>query len=85
MVQVAAGAYKFDFENGDGMRSLFETALQYVHGVPDDYYGVDLADVRATLRASLDDPTALHGWRIVLDGDCDDATEADFRYAERLD
>ncbi|MEF8900545.1 MAG: DUF309 domain-containing protein, partial [Halovenus sp.] len=47
MVQVAAGAYKhFDFEDSearsasssrtqsddDGMRSLFKTALQYLHG-----------------------------------------------------
>ena len=33
MVQVAAGAYKhFDFEDDDGMRSLFRTALQYLHG-----------------------------------------------------
>jgi hypothetical protein len=86
MVQVAAGAYKhFDFENDDGMRSLFETALQYLHGVPDDYYGVDLVDVRATLRVALDDPTALHGWAITLDGERHDATEVDFRYAERLD
>ena len=47
MVQVAAGAYKhFDFEDDDGMRSLFETALQYLHGVPNDYYGVALLDVR---------------------------------------
>ena len=86
MVQVAAGAYKhFDFENDDGMRSLFETALQYLHGVPGDFYGVDVDDVRATLRAALDDPTALHGWRIALDGERTDATEADFAYAEELD
>ncbi len=39
MVQVAAGTYKrIDFENDDGMRSLFETALQYFQGVPTDYY-----------------------------------------------
>jgi hypothetical protein len=86
MVQVAAGAYKhFDFENDDGMRSLFETALQYLHGVPGDFYGVDVDDVRATLRAALSDPTALHGWQITLDGERADATEVDFAYAERLD
>jgi len=86
MVQVAAGAYKHvDFENDDGMRSLFETALQYLHGVPADFYGVDVDDVRATLRAALDDPTALDGWRITLDGERVDATEADFAYAEGLD
>ena len=86
MVQVAAGAYKhFDFENDGGMRSLFETALQYLHGVPADFYGVDVDDVRARLRAALEDPTALHGWRITLDGECADATEADFAYADALD
>ncbi|MFB6103247.1 MAG: DUF309 domain-containing protein [Haloplanus sp.] len=86
MVQVAAGAYKrVDFENDDGMRSLFETALQYLHGVPNDYYGVDLCDVRATLRASLDDPTALDGWRIELDGARPTAGDADYAYADRLD
>ena len=63
MVQVAAGAYKhFDFENNDGMRSLFETALQYLHGVPDDYYGVDVLNVRTTLTNALEDATALDGW-----------------------
>jgi predicted metal-dependent hydrolase len=86
MVQVAAGAYKhFDFENDDGMRSLFETALQYLRGVPGDFYGVDVDDVRDRLRAALDDPTALHGWRIRLDGECHDATDADFAYADALD
>ena len=86
MVQVAAGAYKhFDFENDDGMRSLFETALQYLRGVPSDFYGVDVDDVRERLRAALADPTALHGWRITLDGECTDATEADFAYADALD
>ncbi|WP_299335554.1 DUF309 domain-containing protein [Haloplanus sp.] len=85
MVQVAAGAYKhFDFENDDGMRSLFETALQYLQGVPHDYYGVDAADVRRTLRDALADPTALEGWRIELDGTAPEATEVDFEYAERV-
>ncbi|RCU48113.1 DUF309 domain-containing protein [Haloplanus salinus] len=86
MVQVAAGAYKhFDFENDDGMRSLFETALGYLRGVPADFYGVDVDDVRARLRAALDDPTALHGWRIALDGERVDATEVDFAYADALE
>jgi predicted metal-dependent hydrolase len=70
MVQVAAGAYKhFDRGNKDGMRSLFETALQYLDGVPADYYGVDVVDVRTTLGGALEDPTALEGWRIELDGE----------------
>ena len=100
MVQVAAGAYKhFDFADSeaqgasgsrtqsgdDGMRSLFETALQYLQGVPRDYYGVDLLDVRTTLTNALNDPTVLHGWEIELDGEYPVASEVDHEYAERLE
>jgi len=86
MVQVAAGAYKHvDFEDDDGMCSLFETALQYLHGVPPDYYGVDVLDVRTTLANVLADPTVLSGWRIELDGSRPTANPADRVYAERLD
>ncbi|MFT4882284.1 MAG: putative metal-dependent hydrolase [Salinirussus sp.] len=86
MVQVAAGAYKhFDFENDDGMRSLFKTALQYLHDVPSGYYGIALLDVRATVTNALYDPTALHGWQIQLDGQFPTATEEDFKYAEGLE
>lgn len=86
MVQVAAGAYKhFDFEDDGGMRSLFDTALQYLHGVPNDYYGVDLLDVRTTLTNALGNPTALHGWRIELDGQHPVARGIDRRYAEGLE
>jgi len=86
MVQIAAGAYKhFDFEDDDGMRSLFETALQYLHGVPNDYYGVDVTDVRATATNALEDPTALEGWEIRLDGDRPEAGPEDFEYAEALE
>jgi predicted metal-dependent hydrolase len=86
MVQVAAGAYKhFDFEDDAGMRSLFRTALQYLRGVPNDFYGVDLLDVRTVLTNALDDPAELHGWRIVLDGERPEAREADFAYAESLE
>ena len=86
MVQVAAGAYKhFDFEDDAGMRSLFETALQYLQGVPNDYYGVNLPDVRETMTRALDDPEALEGWRIELDGACPVADESDVAYAESLE
>ena len=86
MVQVAAGAYKrVDFENDDGMRSLFETALQYLHGVPEDFYGVDVAEIREQLRAALDDPTAIDGWKIRIDGARPEAYPADYEYAERLE
>lgn len=86
MVQVAAGAYKhFDFEDDDGMRSLFETALRYLQGVPNDFYGVDLLDVRTTVTNAVEDPTVLHGWRINLDGGAPEAREADYEYATGLD
>jgi hypothetical protein len=86
MVQVAAGAYKhFDFENDEGMRSLFRTALQYFQGVPNDFYGVDLLDVRTVLTNALSDPTVLHGWQIVLDGVQPTARDEDFAYAEELE
>ena len=100
MVQVAAGAYKhvdFDGEarsassgrtqsgDDDGMRSLFRTALQYLRGIPDDYYGVAVGDVRRTLDAALSDPTAIDGWRIGLDGDHPDACRIDRVYAESLE
>jgi predicted metal-dependent hydrolase len=86
MVQVAAGAYKhFDFEDDAGMRSLFETALQYLHGVPPDFYGVDIRNVRTTLTNALEDPTALHGWQLTLDGERPTAREQDYAYADGLD
>jgi hypothetical protein len=86
MVQVAAGAYKhFDFEDDGGMRSLFETALQYLHGVPEDFYGVDVADVRETLGEAIDDPGVLDGWKIAVDDHQPAAYPADYEYAERLE
>ncbi|MCQ4333166.1 DUF309 domain-containing protein [Natronomonas sp. F2-12] len=86
MVQVAAGAYKhFDFGDDDGMRSLFGTALQYLHGVPSDYYGLDILDVRTRLTNALEDPTALEGWRIRIDGTRPEAGPADYEHAENLE
>jgi predicted metal-dependent hydrolase len=85
-VQVAAGAYKhFDFEDDDGMRSLFRTALQYFQGVPRDYYGVDVLEVRTVLTNALEDPRVLHGWAITLDGEVREAGAEDFAYAESLE
>jgi predicted metal-dependent hydrolase len=86
MVQVAAGAYKrVDFGSDAGMRSLFETALQYLGGVPADYYGVAVDEVRTTLTAALEDPTAIDGWRIELDGDRPTAGPDSYAYAEDLE
>ncbi|SEH66044.1 hypothetical protein SAMN05192561_12323 [Halopenitus malekzadehii] len=86
MVQVAAGAYKrVDFDSDSGMRSLFETALEYLHGVPEDYYGVDVADVRVTIRGAIEDPAAIDDWRITIDDARPDAYPADYEYAETLE
>lgn len=86
MVQVAAGSYKhFDFEDDDGMRSLFGTALQYFVDVPGDFYGVDLVGVRTVMTNAIEDPAALHGWRIELDGAHPEAREVDLKYAEGLE
>ena len=86
MVQVAAGAYKrYDFEADAGMRSLFETALQYLRGVPHDFYGVDVLDVRTTLTNAIANPEELDGWLIVLDGARPVANEADYAYLEGLE
>ncbi|SEP87450.1 DUF309 domain-containing protein [Natrinema salaciae] len=86
MVQVAAGAYKrVDFENDSGMRSLFETALQYLRPVPDDYYGVDVPVVRTALTNALAEPDRIDGWRIPLDGECPVARAIDEEYAAALE
>ena len=86
MVQVAAGAYKhFDFENDDGMRSLFRTALQYLYGVPNDYYGIDVLGVRTALTNALEDPSVLEGWQIELDGARPEAGPEDYEFAESLE
>ncbi|KYH26700.1 hypothetical protein HAPAU_18010 [Halalkalicoccus paucihalophilus] len=86
MVQVAAGTYKHvDFHDDAGMRSLFETALQYLHGVPRDFYGVDVTDVRTKLTNALESPAAIEGWRIALDGRKPEAREEDYTYVEALE
>ncbi|MFC7125171.1 DUF309 domain-containing protein [Halovenus rubra] len=86
MVQVAAGAYKhFDFQNDDGMESLFETALQYLHSIPNDFYGVDILDIKTTITNAIEDPTAIDGWQIVLDGIQPKARPVEYAYIESLD
>jgi predicted metal-dependent hydrolase len=67
------------------MRSLFETALQYLYGTPRDYYGVDVLGVRTTLTNALDDATVIDGWQIELDGERPEARAAEYEYVERLD
>lgn len=86
MVQVAAGAYKHhDFENDAGMRSLFETALDYLADLPRDFYGVDLLGVRTTVTRALEDPQAVEAWEIRIDGSAPGADDADYAYAASLE
>jgi len=86
MVQVAAGAYKrADFGNDAGMRSLFETAFGYLRGVPADFYGVDVIEVRTQVELALEDPPAIDGWVIPLDGRTPTAGPEDYEYAEALE
>jgi len=86
MVQVAAGAYKhFDFENDEGMASLFKTALQYLRDIPRDYYGVNVLEVRTKLTNACSDPTVIDGWRISLDDSNPVATQTDYQYVENID
>ena len=86
MVQVAAGVHKrVDYENDNGLRSLFETALQYLHGVPPDFYGLDVRSIRVTMTNALDDPARVNGWQLRLDGATPTATAVDYEYVEALD
>ena len=86
MVQVAAGVYKHvDFEDDGGMDSLFRTALQYLHGVPNDFYGVDVLDVRTTMTNARNEPPVVENWKLTLDGTQPEATDVDIAYAESLE
>ena len=70
MVQVAAGAYKWS-AHGDpvGTRSLCSTALQYLAGVPADFYGVDVPGVRAVLLEACAEPSTIEGRQLRVDAD----------------
>ncbi len=86
MVQVAAGVHKrVDFDDDGGLRSLFRTAAQYLAGVPPDYYGVDVLEVRTVLETALENPSRVDGWRIPLDGDRPVAHPVDYEYVEALE
>ncbi len=85
MVQVAAGRLKRADGHDAGMRSLFETARQYLHDLPDGYYGVDLDDVRETLVIAPSDPPVVDDWQLTLDGTQPTASPADYAFLERLE
>lgn len=85
LVQVAAGAYKhFDFEDDDGMRMLFSTALQYFESVPPEFYGIDVAAVRDFLETAIADPASVDQWVIRLDDSIPTARQVDYEYADQL-
>lgn len=85
MVQVAAGAYKrADFGNDAGMRSLFRTVLEYLAGIPRDYYGVDVLDVRTVVTNAIDAPETIDDWQIRLDGARPTARPEDRAFVDRL-
>jgi predicted metal-dependent hydrolase len=68
MVQVAAGAYKWTAHGDpDGTRSLCSTALQYLAGVPADFYGLDVPAVRAMLLDACADPATIAEGRLRVD------------------
>jgi hypothetical protein len=86
MVQVTAGAHKHvDLDDDAGMGSLFKTSLTYLREIPDDYYGIEIPEVRRTLRNALTDPGELDGWQIKLNGSQPEAREEDYEYADTLD
>jgi len=63
---------------------LFETALQYLHRVPRDFYGLDVIGVRTRVTDTLKDTAALAEWQLRLDGATPTATEADYAYLDEL-
>lgn len=86
MTQVAAGTYKHvDFDDDGGLRSLFQTALQYLEPVPPEFYGIDVEAVRSRLEQALQDPTVVDGWTIELDGSSPSARPLDYEYASSIE
>ncbi len=86
MVQIAAGVYKrSDFDSDDGLRRLFGTARQYLEGVPDDYYGLAVEDVRVVAAEVAADPSIVDDWQLELDGRYPFATGDDYEYAAALE
>lgn len=86
MVQVAAGTYKHADRGDDrGMRSLFETALQYLHGVPADFYGLDVLAVRTRLTNALTDPDSVEEWQLRLDDELPTARPEDWAFVASVE
>ncbi len=58
---------------------------QYFQGVPNDFCGVDLLDVRSVVTNALENPDALDSWQIELDGGYPEARTEDDEHAEQLE
>ena len=85
MTQVAAGAYKYDgLDNEAGLRKLLDSALGYLQGIPDDFYGVDVATLREDVIAVRRNPERVPELRIAIDGQQPPAREEDLGYAASL-
>mgnify|MGYP002152244783 FL=1 len=68
MVQVGAAAYKWAAHGDpDGTRSLCSTALEYLAGVPTDFYGLDVPAVRAMLLEACAEPAVITAGRLRVD------------------
>ncbi|MGM0371598.1 MAG: DUF309 domain-containing protein [Halobacteriota archaeon] len=85
MTQVAAGAYKYDgLDNEAGLRKLLGSAMGYLQGVPANFYGVDVAQLREDVQAIRRSPERVTELRIALDGTHPTAGEEDLGYAASL-
>lgn len=86
MVQVAAGAHKYHKTTQlTGMRSLFRTALQYLHDTPNDYYGVDVLDIKLQLTNAQTTPAILDNWQITIDNHTPTPAQTTTNYLAALD
>jgi predicted metal-dependent hydrolase len=85
MVQVAAAGLKYEYGDEAGLASLVRSASQYLHGVPGDFYGVDVTRVRERLLAAQRDADAFDGWQVHLDGATPVAGPADDEYVAAIE
>ncbi|MFB6354512.1 MAG: DUF309 domain-containing protein [Halobacteriales archaeon] len=85
LVQVAGGGHKWAaMDDRRGTASLLRTARQYLAGVPDDFYGVDVPAVRERAGRAVDEPAAFEDWHITLDGGTPTAGAGDYAYVASL-
>ncbi|WP_227352689.1 DUF309 domain-containing protein [Haladaptatus salinisoli] len=56
LIQFTAAVYHARGSNWEGVRGLAESAVAYLDGLPANYRGVNVGDVRDYLRAVRDDP-----------------------------